>query len=348
MKTHYFKSIVCMLLILLLGVSLTGCKALDYRKAIEHYNSGSFDAAAEGFALLEDFEDSQDLAQRSRYWAAMSCMEQGQYQEAVNRFRKLGDYQDSVQRLERCRYLLAVQTMEAGEYAEAITGFEALNGYEDSAQRITECQYQLAIAAFQAADYEAAREQFTLLGDYRSAAEYLRQIGWQRFFDWVISAGEADGTAYTLQTETETGVTVITADTAEPNRLSLSIEAVKDMGYVFTDSLTLTLLRDDPYADFTGISTFSMTLNADSIGTTQKSAGRVDVRSCAADTLLSVEAYEKTGTDNKGNAIASQDPADSTMYEAMTENLQALLKQVPALLEEKNAEVTLADLGFPQ
>ena len=348
MKTRFCKSIVCMALILLLGLSLTGCDALDYRNAIDRYNSGDFDAAAESFALLGDYEDSRDLAQQSRYWAALSCMEQGQYQEAVNRFRKLGDYQDSQQRMERSQYLLAVQAMEAGDFADAIARFTELDGYEDSSERITECAYQLAIAAFRAEDYEAAREQFSQLEDYRSTGDYLRQIGWQRFFDWVVSSGEANGTACTLQADKAGQVIVLTADTAEPKQISFRIEATKDMGYVFTDSLTLTLLRDDPYAAFTGISTFTMTLNTDSIGTTQQSTGRVDVRSCTADTVLSVETYEKTGTDNKGNAIASQDPGDNTMYNAMAENLQTLLKQIPSILAEKNAEVSLADLGFPQ
>lgn len=343
MKRLLKKLTVLTLVVLML--LLTGCDALDYREAIDLYNARRFSQAAEIFAQIPDHEDSTQLYTRARYWQALELYNAGQFAEAAEVLAPLGDYEDSKQLHTRCYYNLAVQAMEAGDYTGAISRFEALEGFEDSAQRITECQYQLALAAFQAEDYAAAEAQFSDLGDYRMSSDYLRQIGWQRFYDWVVSNGEEDGTAFTLQTEKDSRVITLSADSAG---LCFTAEVTRDKGYVFTDKLTIVLPREEAYPTFTGISTFTMVLGADPIGTTQESVGRLDIRTCTADTKLSVETYSKTGTDHHGNAISSQNPADSTMYDAMAENFRALLEVLPQLLEEHNAEVTLADLGFPQ
>lgn len=327
---------------------LTGCDALDYQEAIDLYNAREFSQAAELFAQIPDYEDSAQLYTRARYWQALELYNAGEFSQAAEVFAPLGDYEDSQQLHTRCYYHLAVQAMEAGDYADAISRFEALEGYEDSAQRITECQYQLAVAAFQAEDYAAAEAQFSPLGDYRMSRDYLRQMGWQRFFDWVVSNGQADGTGFSLQTQQDGRTVSITADTDAPNRLILKVEQSVDKGYTYSDTLTIVLPREEAFPTFTGVSTFSMVLGADPIGTTQESIGRLELATCTADTKLSVESYTKTGTDNHGNAISSQDPAHSTMYEAMTENFRALLNTLPQLLAEHNAEVTLADLGFPK
>lgn len=327
---------------------LTGCDALDYRDAIALYNAGEFSQAADRFAQIPDYEDSAQLYTRARYWQALELYNAGQFTEAAEVFAPLGNYEDSKQLHTRCYYNLAVQTMEAGDYTDAITQFESLDGFEDVVQRIAECQYQLAIVAFQAEDLPAAQDQFSALGDYRMSRDYLRQIGWQRFFDWMVSAGEADGAAYTLQTQEDGRTVSVTADTDAPNRLILKIEQSVDKGYTFSDTLTIVLPREEAYPTFTGVSTFTMMLGAEPIGTTQESIGRLELATCSADTKLSVESYIKTGTDNQGNAISSQTPGDSTMYDTMNENFQVLMTTLPQLLEAHNAPVSLADLGFPQ
>lgn len=142
------KAATVVAMICALAFSMTGCDALDYRDAIDLYNSGNYAEAAEMFAVLGDFEDSARLEKLCHYW-------------------------------------IAVDTMEAGEYEKAIALLEAMNGYEDCAQRITECQYQLALQSFEAGDLTAAEGYFLLAPEYRQAPEYLRQITWQKFFDVV-------------------------------------------------------------------------------------------------------------------------------------------------------------------
>ena len=158
------KAATAVALVCLLTFSMTGCDALEYRDAIDLYNSGNYARAGEMFALLGDFEDSAQLETLCRYW-------------------------------------IAVDTMEAGSYDAAIPLLEAMNGYEDCEARITECHYQLALQSFELGDFAAAESYFLQLPDYRQAPEYLRQINWQKFFDAVVQAplqAERDGKTFAL------------------------------------------------------------------------------------------------------------------------------------------------------
>ena len=50
MKKKTLSKLLTLVLILSILLSMTGCEALDYRKAVEQYNTGNFDAAAQSFA----------------------------------------------------------------------------------------------------------------------------------------------------------------------------------------------------------------------------------------------------------------------------------------------------------
>ena len=158
------KAATVVALICALAFSMTGCDALDYRDAIDLYNIGNYAQAAEIFAQLEDFEDSDRMETLCHYW-------------------------------------IAVQTMEAGDYETAISLLEAMNGYEDTQERIVECQYQLALANFTQGAFDPAEYYFQQVADYRQAPEYLRQITWQKFFDTLVEfplSAEIDGKTYSL------------------------------------------------------------------------------------------------------------------------------------------------------
>lgn len=162
MKNRFFKSFTVLFLVLALCLSMTGCSKQNYRKAINLYNKGEYDAAATLFSELGDYEDSGELQTLSRYWEAISLMEEGAYDLALPRFLKLGIY-------------------------------------EDSAERAIECKYQMAIAAFQSNDQKTAENYFLEQPQYRQTEEYLRRITWQKFFDAITAAGstlqkEQDGT----------------------------------------------------------------------------------------------------------------------------------------------------------
>jgi len=170
MKTRFMKAATTLIILCFLVVSMTGCEALDYRDAIDLYNSGNYAKAAQMFAQLGEFEDSAKMETLCHYW-------------------------------------IAVDTMQSGDYAAAIPLLEAMNGYEDTAARITECQYQLALQSFGQGDFAAAESNFLLAPDYRLAPEHLRQITWQKFFDAVAETPlmhETEEKSYALIADTET------------------------------------------------------------------------------------------------------------------------------------------------
>lgn len=309
MKTRLQKRAAGLLLLCAFPYFLTGCDNLNYREAVHLYNNQSYDAAADIFYSLGDYEDSAALHTRSQYWAAVDLMEQGEYGLALPRFLKL-------------------------------------SGYEDAADRAVECKYQLGIAAFAEGNLDDAECDFRENPDYRQTREYLRQIAWQRLFDAVAAFGtESDG-SYLLQTEQDGMTCTVTADPAEPARLIFGISHTKDMGYCFYDDLHLILTRDQTQAAFMGTNTFSMDFGDSQIGSRQEISGTVDITACTAETVLIPEAYEKTVTDNQGGIISSVDLADGQMEDILAENLAALLEAVPELLRTYDIPQTLEDIGF--
>lgn len=170
--------LTALVLVVLLMLSMTGCDNLDYREAIKLYNAQDYEAAAEIFYELGEYEDSKQLYTRCQYWMAVELMEQGVYSEALPRFLKLGDY-------------------------------------EDSQVRAIECKYQRAITELNSGNLSDAENLFLETPDYKQTPEYLRQITWQKFYDQVAAAGtlqtESDGKVYSLRADTETSQLVFFA-----------------------------------------------------------------------------------------------------------------------------------------
>lgn len=275
MRSRFMKMLAMLLAVCMLMCCLTGCEELSYREAVQLYNARQYERAADMFYELGDYQDSKALWNDSNYWIAMELMEAGDYASAWPRFHKLADY-------------------------------------KDSADRAVECKYQMAIAAFEAEEYDTAEGYFLEAPEYRQAPEYLRQLNWQKLYDYILTGGEAaDGVRQYVS-----------------NMLSVSFAAVdgqliatavweKDMGYLFTDRLELTLTRDSTQAVFTARSGFTMTFGDGVIGTEQTGTGTVELASYTPGQSLTLEQYEMTGTDNLGQEISSLEPADSTMDSAM-------------------------------
>ena len=271
------------------------------------------------------------------YRDAIDLYNAGAYAQAAEMFAVLGDFEDSAHFEKLCHYWIAVDTMEAGDYEKAIPLLEAMNSYEDCEERITECNYQLALQSFGAGDFPTAESLFLLTPDYRRTPEHLRQITWQKFFDTVAEnplQAEQDGKTYALTANAET------------SQLVFSMASQVDSGYTFSDSLTLTLVRDSFIADLTATDAFAMDFREDAIGTEQTMSGRVDITTCTAQTLPVIDTFQKTVKDNQGGTTTSEDLADSLMTEAMIQNFQSLMTVIPQMITEAGFELTLHDIGF--
>ena len=294
------KKLFALLLVCALVFSLSGCDKLDYRKAVDLFNQGKYDAAIDAFHELGNYQDSAQLFTLSHYWAAITRMEEGKFSEALPRFIKLGDY-------------------------------------EDSAQRATECTYQIALLEFESGNFHEAQNYFQKVADYKQSQEYLRRINWQAMYDAIA--------AHPIEVEKNGKLIHMLA---EPNlhTLWLSIAVHTDPPFAFSDDLSISLTRDSTIANFSAGSDFGMAFVEGRIGASQIGYGRLDITTCTPETPLVMETFEKHVADNQGNSTDSTDPADSTMGDAMAENLYDLLTIMPQLLQEAGITVTLQDIGF--
>lgn len=270
------------------------------------------------------------------YREAVNLYNAQKYDQAAELFSQLGAYEDSAALFQRSRYYEAVLLMEQGDYSAALPRFIKLDDYEDSAQRLLECRYQVAIAAFEQGDYDQAEGDFLEFSDYRQSPEYLRQISWQKFYDHVLATG-----GISIQQEDRT-VQVL----ADAGKLTLTALWEKDLGYVFRDSLTVTLTRDSFDGEFTADSSFAMDFNGTQIGSVQTAAGSFSIAGCSADTVLNADAFSMTVTDNQGKVTTSTDPSDGTMFEALQENHTAMMTVFSQLLTDSGLGITPADMGF--
>ena len=145
----------------------------NYNDAKQLMSDKKYQQSAEAFALLEDYEDSEELAIESEYLYAKQLEESEKYEEAKLIFEKLGTYEDSMARHSSCVYNIALITLENGSYDEAKAIFETIPTYLDSSSKVSECDYQKAVSLVNNKEYEGAIDIFTSLGAYSNSTEKI-------------------------------------------------------------------------------------------------------------------------------------------------------------------------------
>lgn len=308
MKPTIFRSFLLVILVLLLFVSMTGCEDLDYRDAIRLYNDGDYEAAAEIFYALGDFEKCPELYTDCQYWLAVDLAEEGNFEKALPRFWKLGDYRNSP-------------------------------------QWVTECKYQIAVAAFDEGQFKDAELTLRKMTDYKQSAEYLRRMNWVAMYDAIVNVGFNAISITHITTQIGGKEYSIAADTYS-YELEFSVSEWKTDDFLFDDSLKITLTRDSTVASYEAGSGFGMDYLGDRIYSSQTATGKIDITTCTPETKLVMETFEMHVEDNQGKITDSTDPADSLMNDAVAENLHDLLAVIPELLLDAGITVTLQDIGF--
>lgn len=137
------RKISWVLALCLVLLALTGCDSSDYKKATDLYEAGDYQAAAEMFDALGEYEDSAAMAQKSWYGAAKALYDGGDFEGAEAIFTKLGEYEDSADMLTACRYGQAGALAEAGDYEGAAALYEEIGDYQDAADKLREVKTEL-------------------------------------------------------------------------------------------------------------------------------------------------------------------------------------------------------------
>lgn len=138
----------------------------NYKKATALATEKKYAQAAEVFAELGNYEDSEEKTLECRYNNACALEDAEKYAEAKQIFYELSDYKDSVAKKNSCIYKEALSILDAGKYDEAAQIFKTLDGYADSATMVKECSYKKAASMIVAKDYEGALKILSELGDY--------------------------------------------------------------------------------------------------------------------------------------------------------------------------------------
>lgn len=184
-RTKHKKSYGPFIVILLIVVIFAGgiaikvvpekLNAKNYEEASVLYGQKKYAEAAEIYAELGEYEDSEIRKSICLYAQASTLETQKKYSEAAEIYAVLGDYEDSAAKLNSCKYQAAVAVLDAGNFAEAKTMLEALNGYADSKNLISECSYKEGVALLGKKDYQGAIAVFTKLGTYSDSAEKINE-----------------------------------------------------------------------------------------------------------------------------------------------------------------------------
>lgn len=210
------KRIVALLMILLLSFGSAFAEEdlqAKYEAAQELLAGEEYEAAAEAFAALDNYEDSKNLYKRARYSLALKHFDAEEYHEANEIFEELGDYRNSKKnaytaflRARIIDFKQAKALYEAGEYEEAKAMFEALGNYEDAKKRAAEAEariqeklqaqaeaeaYDKAVKLLEAGDYKAAYDAFIQAGPVEGSTEGMYQAVYGMAYEQVYADAKA-------------------------------------------------------------------------------------------------------------------------------------------------------------
>lgn len=163
-----------------------------YKAAREALDGGDFQAAWEGFANLDDYQDSaqrkkqaEEAMRAETYERAQACLKDDTAQAYV---LLLASDKDEAARLRASLtdeqvYAAADRLAQQGDSASARAGFAALSGYRDSDERAGQLSelaqnaqaYHRALYLRDLGEQEQANAIFTALGDYENAASLVEK-----------------------------------------------------------------------------------------------------------------------------------------------------------------------------
>lgn len=146
---------------------------VHYRRAELLLQAGEFSAAAKMFENSQSGDWEQRVCEARYMQAEQTAVTDSE--QAAEMFAELGEYSDSEERSNALYYQTAEEALASGNSARAVELFTQLGGYSDSAERLTEAKYSLAVECLSDGKPQEAADIFAVLGDYRDSAEQLKE-----------------------------------------------------------------------------------------------------------------------------------------------------------------------------
>lgn len=165
---------------------------LLYKCAVEEFNAGNYDKAAEVFTEIKSYSDASDYIQKCYYEQGEKLLGQKDYLEAASYFKDAGSYSDSKDKYKECNYQYAETLYDKEQYELALDYYNKVTGYKKTTERIKYCKYYLGIKYYNKKDYEAAKRWFSQIKGFEYTDTYLSNIEKLNDDGWFIVAWTCD------------------------------------------------------------------------------------------------------------------------------------------------------------
>ncbi len=130
---------VVALICVLSAVFLAGCSSSKYKEAKALMDNGSYSEAAEIFATITNYNDSEELYKSCMYNKGKALIDAGTLSEAADVFSAIIDYKDSKELYSSCIYSQGQKYIRENNYTEAQMCFEKISDYKDASDMAQEC-----------------------------------------------------------------------------------------------------------------------------------------------------------------------------------------------------------------
>lgn len=118
------------------GTIFFGIPYYHYHNACVALENEQYDTAFDGFAALNGFLDSTDLAYQALYRKGEAALKNKQFDIAIQSFTKLGKYKDSPDRVLEAKYQKAADCREKEKFKDAYLLYVELGDYKDSKDNV--------------------------------------------------------------------------------------------------------------------------------------------------------------------------------------------------------------------
>lgn len=198
------KKLLVYLLVVVMLACCAGCDSDTYEAAMAEFNKGNYVKASELFSQIYNYENAQEMDNKSQYLSAVDEYYSSNYIEAMNAFADLEDFEDANEKVSEifkiafknyisgslshsdflaileefaekventdesiltAKYYIANDYFKSGDYSSACQYFYDTKGYENTEQLYNESKYILAIDNANKGDLIYALNGFTILGD---------------------------------------------------------------------------------------------------------------------------------------------------------------------------------------
>ena len=172
---------------------------ISYSRADNYLDAGNYSKAKEMFEELEDYKDSEFLAQCAN---AYSLVKNDKYDEAVLELQTLAEnnpngyaYEDAIK---ECGYMKGTDLFDSEDYISASDFFAEVGDYKDSSDLLKKSYYNIAMELLESENPFASIEYFEKIPGYDDVDTRLCTMPLQMCGTWRIVSSSVEESGITF------------------------------------------------------------------------------------------------------------------------------------------------------